>query len=147
MVHERRAARILVVDAAGRVLLQNCCDPADTAQRWWNTTGGGIDDGESAAQAGARELAEETGLTVPAGALGEVVHRRVTEFSFAGTHYRQAEEYFLLRVDAFDATPTAHTPLELAAVLGTRWWTRAELRVTTERIYPTELPDLLDRLT
>lgn len=146
VVHERRAARVLVVDAAGRVLLQNCCDPADTTQRWWNTTGGGIDEGETAAEAGARELTEETGLVVAAADLGEAVHRRVTEFSFGGTHYRQAEEYFLLRVDAFDAVPTAFTPLEVAAVLGTRWWTRAELRATVERVYPAELPDLLDRL-
>lgn len=146
MAHERRAARLLVVDPAGRVLLQHCCDPADTVQRWWNTPGGGIDDGESAAEAGARELAEETGLVVPPTALGQVVHQRVTEFSFDGTDYRQAEEYFLLPVDAFDAVPTAHTPLEVAAVIGTRWWTRDELRATDERVYPAELPDLLDRL-
>lgn len=143
---ERRAARVLLVDDSGRVLLQNCCDPADATQRWWNTTGGGLDPGESAAEAGARELAEETGLLVDSVDLGPVVHSRVTEFSFDGVSYRQSEDYFLLRTEAFESVPTGFTPLELAAVLGTRWWSRHELRSTSERVYPEELADVLDRL-
>ena len=143
---ERRAARVLLVDADGRVLLQNCCDPSDPSQRWWNTTGGGVDPGETAAQAGAREVTEETGLPVDPAQLGPVVHRRVTEFSFGGASYRQEEEYFLLRTEAFDGTPTHQTPLEVDAVLGLRWWTREELRATGERVYPEELADVLDRL-
>jgi 8-oxo-dGTP pyrophosphatase MutT (NUDIX family) len=143
---ERRAARVLLVDGSGRVLLMHCCDPAAPAERWWNTTGGGIDDGESAAEAGAREVHEETGLRVEASALGPVVHRRTTHFSFGGQDYRQAEEYFAVRTEAFESVPTAFSALETAAVLGTRWWSREELRSTTERVYPEELPDLLDRV-
>ncbi len=143
---ERRAARVLLVDDEGRVLLQNCCDPADPAQRWWNTTGGGLDEGETSAQAAVRELREETGLQLDEAAVGEVVHRRLTEFSFAGTAYRQSEEYFLVRTGAFDAQPTAHSDLELVAVLGTRWWSRDELRDTREQVYPEELLEVLDRL-
>lgn len=143
---ERRAARVLLVDADGRVLLQNCCDPADRSQSWWNTTGGGLDDGETSAQAAAREVAEETGLHVDPAELGSVVHTRVTDFSFAGLSVRQDEEYFLLRTDAFDAAPTAHSDLETQAVLGMRWWSREELRATGERVYPPELADVLDRL-
>jgi 8-oxo-dGTP pyrophosphatase MutT (NUDIX family) len=143
---ERRAARVILVDDRGRVLLQNCSDPADRTQRWWNTTGGGVDDGETSQQAGAREVAEETGLRLPPQDLGPVVHRRVTEFSFGGQAYRQSEDYFLVRTSAFDAAPTGHTALEVAAVLGTRWWSREELRSTAERVYPEELADVLDRL-
>ncbi len=143
---DRRAARVLLVDGDGRVLLQHCCDPAAPDERWWNTTGGGIDAGETSAEAGAREVVEETGLTVSPDSLGPVVHRRLTAFSFGGRDYRQAEEYFLLRTEVFDAVPTAFTPLEAAAVLGTRWWSREELRGTDERVYPEELPDLLDRV-
>ena len=62
---ERRAARVLLVDEAGRVLLQNCCDPADPAAgSWWNTMGGGIDPGETPEQAAVREVHEETGWHV-----------------------------------------------------------------------------------
>ena len=144
---ERRAARVLLVDDDGRILLQQCRDPSlPDGRSWWNTPGGGIDDGEVPAQAAVRELREETGLQVHEAAVGEVVHRRLTEFSFAGTAYRQSEDYFLVRTGAFDAQPTAHSDLELVAVLGTRWWSRDELRRTGEQVYPEELLDVLDRL-
>jgi 8-oxo-dGTP pyrophosphatase MutT (NUDIX family) len=126
---ERRAARVLLLDADGRILLQQCFDPSETA-----------------AQAAARELHEETGLRVTSGALGPVVHQRRTAFDVGGSSYRQSEEYFLLRADVFDAAPTVPSELELVAVLGTRWWTREELRSTQERVYPEELVEVLERL-
>ena len=144
---ERRAARVLLVDHDGRILLQHCCDPsAPAGTRWWNTTGGGIDEGETSRQAAVRELREETGLQLHEDAVGEVVHRRVTEFSFAGASYRQREDYFLVQTGAFEARPTAHSELEMLAVLGMRWWSRDELRVTREQVYPEELLEVLERL-
>ena len=138
---------MLLVDDDGRILLQHCHDPsAPTGGSWWNTTGGGLDDGETSAQAAVRELREETGLQLDADAVGDVVHRRLTEFSFAGTAYRQSEDYFLVRTGWFDAQPTASSDLELVAVLGTRWWSRDELRSTREQVYPEELLEVLDRL-
>ncbi len=144
---ERRAARVLLLDGAGRILLQECRDPsAPTGGSWWNTPGGGLDEGESPPQAAARELHEETGLRIGPDELGPVVHQRVAEFRVAGAAYRQSEDYFLVRADVFEAAPTASSDLELAAVLRTRWWTREELRGTGERVYPAELLDVLDRL-
>jgi 8-oxo-dGTP pyrophosphatase MutT (NUDIX family) len=144
---ERRAARVLLVDDAGRILLQHCYDPSTPDERtWWSTTGGGLDEGETSAQAAVRELREETGLQLDETAVGDVVHRRLTEFRFGGTAYRQSEDYFLVRTDAFDAQPTAHSDLEMVAVLGTRWWSRDELRGTAEQVYPEELLEVLDRL-
>lgn len=145
---ERRAARVLLVDDDGRILLQNCCDPSDPdAGSWWNTMGGGIDPGESPVEAAVRELAEETGLQVGPEQLGAVVHTRLTEFPFGGRHYRQAEDYFLLRTGAFDAAPTAPSDVELVAVLGMRWWTIDELRRTRDRVYPEELLEVLEQLS
>lgn len=146
-VTERRAARVLLLDAQDRVLLFHGCDPADdTAGHWWFTPGGGLDPGESPAQAAARELAEETGLRVDPEELGPPVHARTAQFRFAGGSYRQSEDFFLLRVTAHEVDVAGFTALEVSAVLGHRWWPRAELRSTDQRVYPVELPDVLDRV-
>ncbi len=144
---DRRAARVLLVDGQRRVLLFEGHDPADVGRgRWWFTPGGGLDEGENAAQAAVRELQEETGLVTTADALGDVVHRRVTTFQWGGVTYRQEEDYFLLRVDAHEVDSSGFNDLETAAVFGHRWWDPAELLATGERYYPTELLGLLEEL-
>lgn len=144
-VVDRRAARVLVLDRLGRVLLLHGCDPADRAAgTWWFTPGGGLDDGETPAQGAARELAEETGLRVAPEALGQPVHERVAEFRFAGGAYRQTEDFFVVQVDRHDVDTRGLTALEVQAVLGHRWWSVDELRSTAERFYPEQLPDLVE---
>jgi len=144
---ERRAARVLLVDARERVLLFHGCDPSDdTAGSWWFTPGGGLDPGESPAAGAARELREETGLRVVPADLGAPVHGRVATFRFAGGRYRQTEDFYLLRVEAHDVDTSGFNELENRAVLGHRWWTAAELQATGDRIYPAELPELLEGL-
>jgi 8-oxo-dGTP pyrophosphatase MutT (NUDIX family) len=145
---DRRAARVLLVDAQDRVLLFQGRDPEDISRgQWWFTPGGGLDHGESPAQGAVRELLEETGLVVTADQLGDVVHSRVTTFPWGALVYRQEEDYFLLRVDAHDVDTSGFNEVERAAVLGHRWWPRAELVATEERYYPAELLELLERLS
>ena len=45
------------------------------------------------------------------------------------------------RVDTSRLAETEDNP-----VLGTRWWSREELRSTREQVYPEELLEVLDRL-
>ena len=144
---DRRAARVLLVDAQERVLLLHGSDPgAPERGQWWFTPGGGLDEGETPAQAAARELLEETGLRTAAADLGEPVHERVTEFVFDGGHYRQSEHYFLLRVDAHEVDTSGPESWVDPGVTGHRWWDRDALRATDEVVFPPELPDVLDRL-
>jgi 8-oxo-dGTP pyrophosphatase MutT (NUDIX family) len=142
---DRRAARVLLVDAADRVLLLRGTDPADASRgSWWFTPGGGLDDGETAAQAAVREVQEEVGLLLT-GDLGPVVHERTTCFSLGGTSYRQAEVFFLARVERHEVDTAGFTPFEVQSVTGHRWWPREELAVTDEPVYPADLAEVLER--
>jgi 8-oxo-dGTP pyrophosphatase MutT (NUDIX family) len=146
-VTPRRAARVLLVDAAWRVLMLRGCDPARPHHRYWFTVGGGLDAGETPAEGAARELFEETGLRVAPEAMGEPVHRDVIEFPFDGRRYRQEQDFFLLQVDSWEVDFAGHDAIERATVDAYRWWTAGELRVTDERYYPPSLPDLLAELS
>lgn len=142
----RRAARVLLVDGEDRLLLFHGYDPARPEHRYWFTPGGGLEPGEPAAVGAARELAEETGLRLSPEELGEPVWREVTEFPFDGQWYRQVQEYFLARVTAWEVDTTGFSEVERNSVDGHRWWTVAELAATEERVYPVDLPALLQRL-
>jgi TDG/mug DNA glycosylase family protein len=136
---ERRAVRALVLDAEGRLLLLRW--ERETGL-WWIAPGGGLDDGESDEDGLRRELHEELGLQ--AFELGPLVHEYEHPLPSNGRLLRQRNRIYLVRVDAFEPSPT----VDLAAenVSGYRWWTPAELRATDERIAPPDLAELLASL-
>jgi len=142
----RVAARVLLIDEAGRVLLFHGVDPADPTDQYWVTPGGGLHQGESAAQGAARELFEETGLRVDPVELGDPVFRNVVEFSLDGRSYRQEQDFFLLRVRAWEVDTSNFDDVELRSLDRYRWWTIEELATTGEPIYPESLPSLLRTL-
>jgi 8-oxo-dGTP pyrophosphatase MutT (NUDIX family) len=69
-VIRRRTARVLPVDDEGRVLLLHGWDPHHPGEPFWFTIGGAADPGESLRDAGARELYEETRISVEPERLG-----------------------------------------------------------------------------
>ena len=140
---DRRAARVMLVDGAGRTLLLRGGDPARPGLRWWFTPGGGLRDGESPAEGASRELFEETGLRVPPDALGEPVWHQVTEFSYANRRYRQDQDFYLVRVSEWEIDTAGFDAEEQLTIDAHRWWSAAELDATDETVYPTELPELL----
>lgn len=139
---------MLVVDGDGRVLLLRYRGPDEAPQETvWLVPGGRVDDGESLAAAAARELWEEVGLNVDPTRLGDPVAVARGSWTDAGTVMVEAvDTYFLLRIPGHDVDTTRLTGEERVNVLGHRWWSPVELSAATERIYPTELADLLGRL-
>lgn len=139
----RRAARILLLDAADRLLMFRGHDPARPEWHYWFTVGGGLDDGESPVEGALRELREETGLHLDPHGLGPVVWHETTEFPFDGLWYRQEQDFFVVRVDSWDVRLDGLDVVERQSIDGHRWWTLDELTTTQERFYPVELPTLL----
>src|SRR6476661_7003170 len=64
-----RVVVIFLVDARGRVLLQERDEHAPVAPDQWGIVGGHVDPGEDRVQAMRRELLEETGLALDGTAL------------------------------------------------------------------------------
>jgi len=135
----RVAARVLLVDGADRLLLLRGFDPADPAERYWFTVGGGLDDGESFVDAAVRELFEETGLRFPPEELVGPVRREFTDIPFDGRWYRQEQEFFVARVVSWEVVLDGLAAEEVACVDGYRWWSISDLEATAESYYPTDL--------
>lgn len=142
-VIDRRAARVLLLDQAGRVLLLRGCDPARPSDWYWFTVGGGLEPGESLVDAAVRETFEETGLRVlPADVVGPVRHD-VVRFPFDGQWYTQEQSFYVVRTLAFEADLTHLGEYEVGSIDAGRWWSSDELMTTTERFYPDDLVALL----
>lgn len=142
IVKTRSAVRV-VVQAGEELLLFEDSDPGYAQVRWWVTPGGGIDPGETEAEAAVRELAEETGLVVGTDELIGPVSRRVAVHGYSDMVLEQAEAFYLVRVPRFDVDITGHTVDEQITLQSHRWWTLAELADTDAWIWPHYLLDLV----
>ena len=140
---DRRAARVLLIDAGERALLLHGSDPAHPGRRWWMTPGGGLTEGETPAQGAARELFEETGLRAEPGSLGTPVHHETTEFSYDNRQYRQSQDFFLLRVGEWQVDTAGFDADEQRTITEHRWWSAAEIEASAEQIFPIGLAGLL----
>ncbi|MFZ0530800.1 MAG: NUDIX domain-containing protein [Propionicimonas sp.] len=139
----RRAARVIVTDGEATLLLADT-DPGLPGSRWWFTTGGGIDAGESPVEAAARELAEETGLVVdPVVLLGPVAIRTVIH-GYSDQVLSQTEHFFVLRVEArFEVSPAGLTADEQVTLDGWAWHPLGELGRLGDPVWPENLVELV----
>lgn len=139
----REAARVLLLDAADRVLLVAHL-PGD-GRRVWTAPGGGLDAGEDHAAAAARELREEVGLDHRP---GPWVWERTAVFTFRGVTIAQHERWFLVRLGPDEAPDAAALPIADPGTDGGRWWGLDDLRAVTapDVLAPAALPEALARL-
>lgn len=143
----RTAARVVLLAADGRVLLLRGSDPADAAKGWWwEIPGGGIDGGETTAQAAQRELREEAGVLDAE--VGPIVWVQRSRFRFGGFHFDQFEHIHVAWCDAVTETWQPHglEALEQLAFSGQRWWTVDDLLASDDRVLPVRLREVLPDL-
>jgi 8-oxo-dGTP pyrophosphatase MutT (NUDIX family) len=131
---------VVVLDPDGRVLLFRYDDPPPLGVHWL-TPGGGIDDGESPAEAAARELREETGWTDVT--LGPLLGEGTRPLPAHGG--LQHETHFAARVDD-RGRPVDCAGHEVDSIAAWRWWTVNELAGSDATVWPAELPSYLSML-
>jgi 8-oxo-dGTP pyrophosphatase MutT (NUDIX family) len=131
----RPAARVLVLSDDDRILLLE--GKRLPSHRWWVAPGGGVRDGETFAEAAARELHEETGFDAP---LGQCVWTRHHRFMWYGKQHDQYERFFVVR----DVERREPEPLNRDGyIVGHRWWTLDEIQASAHRFAPRRLGELL----
>jgi ADP-ribose pyrophosphatase YjhB (NUDIX family) len=131
----REAARAIVLDPGDRVMLLRY----DENGGFWATPGGSLEPGETYRQAVVRELREELGARHVT--LGPHLATRTKDHPVAGRDVRQAEHYYLARVQPENVLPqSAASPDNIQEW---RWWTLAELAATSQTVYPAELTELV----
>lgn len=142
-MHERLTARLLLFDAADRLLLMKGRLPTrrDGPGAWF-TIGGGAEPGESVRQAAAREAFEETGFTDVE--LGPIVWRRAAPYRLAdGEKVLFQEHYLVARCAGGEPCRDAWEAHEVDLVDDIRWWTLDALMASEEVVYPLDLRRLL----
>ena len=137
---------MLLIDPEDRIfLIKTHFDPELGLPPRWLTPGGGIDEGETVAEAAVRELYEETGIKVSQESLGGVFWETQGRWDWAdGIHYQTyTDTFFVLRIAGFELDQSFWTAEEHRDILEWRWWSIDDLIASGESVGPHGLAEHL----
>ena len=138
----RQTARVLPVDAEGRVLLLHGWDPHHPDRPYWFTIGGAAEKGESMRAAAVRELYEETRISADPAQLGEPIAQNTIEFSWAGHHIVQDQVFYAVLLESAEVSLDGLDLWERATTDKYGWLTAEDLEADG---HPADsgIPDLI----
>lgn len=138
----RRGVRLVVTDGTSVLLLADS-DPGIPGSRWYVTPGGGIDEGESPADAALRELAEETGLRIAASELVGPVMERTAVHGYSDQILSQHELFYVVRHAVFEPDPSGYTEAEKITLTGHVWLPLDAVATSDVPVWPAELAEVV----
>jgi 8-oxo-dGTP pyrophosphatase MutT (NUDIX family) len=148
-LRKRPTARLFVFDPTNRLLLIRyrttppVAPPYQHIKSIWFTPGGGLEPGETAREAAARELKEETGLVLP---IGPEVAFREEDVTFFIKKVCVVERYFVVRATNSYVNTEFLADTEDDDVQEVGWWSMTELKQLQDHIEPPGLLALAERL-
>jgi 8-oxo-dGTP diphosphatase len=143
-MRQRPSSRLLVLDPAGCLLLFHFVHNrgALAGHAFWATPGGGLEPGETFAEAAIRELKEEAGISVES--IGDPVARREFVMTMPdGEQVVADEQFFVVLVEEQRVLRDRWTALEVEVMTDHKWWTATALKATKDTVWPNNLPEML----
>jgi 8-oxo-dGTP pyrophosphatase MutT (NUDIX family) len=139
---EPERVRVLLISPADRLLLIKYRNtmPDGSDRPCWTMSGGGMDPGETIAQAALREVMEETGLVAR---LGPVVWYGEDRLRSGDWNRAYREHFIVARCDSETIDRSRWTDHERDQIVDLHWWSLDRLRASGEPIFPIGLADRL----
>jgi 8-oxo-dGTP diphosphatase len=134
----------MLFDEAGEILLIRFVVPREGGEFvFWALPGGEIEVGETEAEAAAREVREELGLTLK---IAGPVYCDSNQFLHQGEMQDNVD--FLFRAECGRREPQLMgvTADELKIMKEIRWWSAEEIEASEERIFPENLAERMREL-